>query len=52
MATKYKAETTNGKEVVGELIYEGLTPYIQQDFEFGMMMVKVVPDSIQEVEDD
>jgi hypothetical protein len=48
----YQAKTENGKLVKGELIYVGLIPYIEEKFEFGKNMVKVVPESIQEVTND
>lgn len=48
----YKALTENEKEVKGELIYVGLIPYIEEKFEFGKNMVKVVPETIEEIEDD
>ena len=48
----YQAETENGKKLKGELVYVGLVPYIEEKFEFGKNMVKVVPETIVEVEDD
>lgn len=48
----YKAKTFDGKEVKGELAYDGLSFFIIERFPYGTSTVLVDPNTIEKVESD
>ena len=49
---KYEATSLGGKKIQGELIYEGLAMYIIENHGYGTSMVKCVPGTEREIDDD
>lgn len=48
----YKAKSLDGKEVIGEVVNDGLDYYIKEDLGYGTSTVKVFPNTIEKVESD
>lgn len=48
----YKAKSLDGKEVKGELAYDGLSCFIIERFPYGTSTVRVDPNTIEKVEAD
>lgn len=47
----YKAKTFDGKEVKGELAYDGLSCFIIEKWPYGTSTVRVDPNTVEKVED-
>lgn len=48
----YKAKSFDGKEVIGEVVNDGLDYYIKEDLGYGTSLVKVFPITIEKIGDD
>ena len=45
----YKAKSFDGKEVIGEVVNDGLDYYIKEDLGYGTSTVKVFPITIEKI---
>ena len=50
-ANIYKAKAFDGREVQGELAYDGLSCFIIEKWPYGTSTVRVDPNTIEKVED-